>query len=90
MVNLASNYVGVGQIGELERWCGKEEAREIVKRYNKSMGGIRTDGHVAIIVRNVAQDKALVLKDILAYHWYGKDQCVNPIQSSLSSEWKTP
>ena len=90
VVNLASNYVGVGQIGELERWCGKEKAREIVKRYNKSMGGVRTDGHVAIIVINVAQDKALVLKDILAYHWYGKDQCVNPIQSSLSSEWKTP
>ena len=28
-------------------------------------------------------------KDILASYWYGKDQCLDPIQSSLSSEWET-
>ena len=80
----------LSKLRELERWCGKEKVREIVQHYNKSMGGVKTDGHVAIIVVNVTQDKALALKDILASHWYGKDQCVNPIQSSLSSEWKTP
>ena len=44
MVNLASNFVGVEPIGELERWCGKEKVRknipgpQIVQQHNKSMG----------------------------------------------------
>ena len=47
------------------------------------------DRHVVIIVSNTVQGKALVPKDILASYWYGKDQCLDPIQSSLSSEWET-
>ena len=46
MVNLASNFVGVEPVGELETWCGKEKVRksipcpQIVQQYKKSMGGV--------------------------------------------------
>ena len=46
VVNLASNFVGVEPIGELERWCGKEKVRKnipcppIVQQNNKSMVGV--------------------------------------------------
>ena len=47
------------------------------------------DGHVDTIASNTVQEKALVPKYILASHWYSKDQCLDPIPSSFSSEWKT-
>ena len=46
MVNLASHFVGIESIGELERWCEKEKVRknilypQIVQQYNRSMGGV--------------------------------------------------
>ena len=45
-VNLASNFVGVEPVGELEKWCGSEKLRkniqcpQIVQQYDKSMGGV--------------------------------------------------
>ena len=33
---------------------------------------------------SLGANKNLVPKDILASHWYGKDQCLDPIPSSLS------
>ena len=46
VVNIASNFVGVEEIGELERFCGKEKVRknipypQIVQQYNKRQGGV--------------------------------------------------
>ena len=46
MVNIASNFVGIEPIGELERWCEKEKVRknilcpQIVQQYNRSMGSV--------------------------------------------------
>ena len=31
MVNLASNFVGVEPVGELERWCGNEKVRKNIQ-----------------------------------------------------------
>ena len=45
-VYLASNFVGIGEIDEVERWDKKEKCfvkvkrPEIVRHYNESMGGV--------------------------------------------------
>ena len=94
VANLASNFVGAEPIWELERWCGEQKIRknipclQIVQQYSKSMEGVDlTD--VLLFVLNTVQDKALIPKDILASHRYGKDRGLDPIKSSLSSKWKT-
>ena len=94
VVNLVSNFVWVEPIGELERWCGKEKVRknipcpQIVQQYNKSMGGVNLTDILLSLYQTPGQTKRWYQK-ILASHSYGKDQCWDPIPSSLLSEWKT-
>ena len=45
-LQLVSNFAGIESITSIERWCKKEKKRkdilcpQIVKQYNKSMGGV--------------------------------------------------
>ena len=89
VVNLASSFVGVEPIWELERRWGK--TFHVLKLFNnttkaREVSAWRTCCYHWIEYR---ARQRLVPKDILASHWYGKDQCLDPIPSSLSSEWKT-